>query len=183
MKPISWTYSASLRGQLAIGQPAIAFLGDPHPGAEMDLVDRDGRSRARVPCGGRTSNPDRPIGIATGPRPSRRSRAASRRGSRRGRPSRSRWPPPRGVIAYLYLRPARHRGRSAPRCRVAPAVHRVGFGIPVVEVADDRDRLGVRRPDGEVGAERPVQLDDVGARASRTTGSASPRRAGGGRNR
>ena len=30
-----------LRSKFAIGQRSIAFLGDPPPGAEMHLVDRD----------------------------------------------------------------------------------------------------------------------------------------------
>ena len=37
------------------------------------------------------------------------------------------------------------------------AFHRAGFGIPVVEVADHRDGLGMGRPDGEPGA-LPVRV-------------------------
>ena len=45
----------------------------------------------------------------------------------------------------------------------AKAVHGVRLGIPVVEVADDGHGVGIRGPDREVGAPRPVQLVDVRA--------------------
>src|SRR5690606_9870579 len=36
------------RGQLAVGQRAVALLGHPPPGAEVDLVDGDGRAQGVV---------------------------------------------------------------------------------------------------------------------------------------
>ena len=44
---------------------------------------------------------------------------------------------------------------------MAPRRERVGRGVPAVELADDRDQGGARRPDGERRPARAVLLHDV----------------------
>ena len=81
-------------------------------------------------------------------------------------------------------RPGRRRGRSPPRCRACRrGVIGIAAAFPAVEVADDGDRLGVRRPDGEARAARAVVLDAGARRASRRCGSAFPPPRGAGRSR
>ena len=55
------------------------------------------------------------------------------------------------------------RDEDLPDAGVAPQPHDVPAAVPVVEVADDGDPPGVRRPDGEVHAADAFVLDDVGA--------------------
>ncbi len=42
--------------------------------------------------------------------------------------------------------------------------HGMGVGVPAVEVADDGDALGVRGPDGEIGAGFAVDGDEMRAK-------------------
>ena len=75
-------------------------------------------------------------------------------------------------------------GMKISQMPVGAAVpHRVAAAVPVVEVADHADPLGVRGPDGEVDAPDAVDARGRGRPASRRCGSGCPRRAGGGRSR
>ena len=53
---------------------------------------------------------------------------------------------------------------ALPDAGVAAGRHGVGVGVPAIEVADDGDALGVRRPDGEVGAGLAVNGDEMRAK-------------------
>ena len=52
---------------------------------------------------------------------------------------------------------------TAPTVTVITEAHGMAPAIPVVEIADDADSLGVGRPHAEVDPADTVALDDVGA--------------------
>ena len=56
-----------------------------------------------------------------------------------------------------------------------PQPHDVAPAVPVVEIADDGDAPGIRRPDGEMEAFGAVMLDADGRPSCRTAADASPR--------
>ena len=153
-----------LRGKLAIRQPAAILLGDAHPGAEMDLVDRESAHRAPGTCGARTSSRGRPTGTARGPRPSRPSPAGGRRGSRRGRPSRRSPTAFRRCDRVLVSRPGSTPGMnrsqmpSWPRRRIGWASGSQSLKSPTTETPA---ALGAQTAKSV--PRRPVQLGDVRA--------------------
>ena len=64
----------------------------------------------------------------------------------------------------LVVRALAHAGDEAlPDARVAAAVHRMGTGIPPVEVANDRDQTCAGRPDAKKRSRQTV--DDAGVRS------------------
>ena len=85
-------------------------------------------------------------------------------------------------------------GRASRTCRSAPVrdagneelpdagldalAHGMAAAVPVVEVADDADPRGVRRPDGEGDAVDAVDGAAGGRRAARRGGGGCPRRSG-----
>ena len=75
------------------------------------------------------------------------------------------------------------RDEELPDARAAERAHRVDAPVPAVEVADDGDRAGVRRPDRERRRRRRRRRVAGALRAARTAPRAVLRRRGGGRAR
>ncbi len=150
-----------LVGELAVAQRAVALEWVAPPRAEMHLVDRH-RPAQRV--GGCAAL--EPLLVA----PDVLRLPDDRRVRRRHlgvEGERVALQPQPAVVRpdlELVLRPlVDARDEQLPDPGRAERAHRVQAPVPGVEVADDRDRARVRRPDGEGGARHAVELADVRA--------------------
>ncbi len=151
------------RGHLPVGQPAVALLGHAAPGAEVDLVDRDG---AVEPV--RAGPARHPVGVA----PLVVEVPDDRGGARRGLGEEAERvgllgdgaADLRGDVVLVERALAEARDEALPDARAVPAgPEGMAAGRPAVEVADDGDALGVRRPDGELRPRTAAGLHEVGA--------------------
>ena len=137
------------RRRFAVGEEPVPLLRDPTPRSEMDFVDRDRRLEAvrvlprrhpvpvapfvvQVPDDGRGPRRDLPeegVGVAL-----LRGAAADLRGDE--------------VLVHRAFFEAGD--ETFPDARAVPSRSEgVAARLPAVEIADDRNALGVRRPDGE----------------------------------
>ena len=69
------------------------------------------------------------------------------------------------------------RGEDFPDAGVAAQAHDMAAAVPVVEIADDGDAPGIRRPDGEMEALRRLHASADGRPSCRTGADAEPSRA------
>ena len=151
-----------LHRQLAIAERAIALLRHAHPRAEMHLVGRHGRVEFVVLVA-RTH----PLVVA----PFVLGVPDDRRGARRNlvvEGERVSLVDPVHVIArtdvVLVHRAAAEIGDEGfPDARVLMRLHGMQLGIPVVEVADHGDALGIGSPHGELRTALAVALGSVRA--------------------
>src|SRR3989338_6396643 len=143
-------------------EEAVALLGPPRPGTQVDLVDRD-----RAPGGVTPSASGHPGAVA--PRVAVE-RDDDRRGARRlelegervgvGLEGAGRAAGPDDlVLVARALADAGHEELPDAVAGVQP--HRVPATVPAVEVADDAHAPGVRRPAGEHRALDAVELARV----------------------
>ena len=148
--------------QLPVREPAVAVLRQPPPGADVHLVDRDGRLQARS-----VRALGQPAGVGPGllAVPDDGGGARRRLGVDGERISLLDF-----VAAVPRLDPvlvpcpgadARH--EPFPDAGAAPRPQRVRAAVPAVEVADHADARGTGRPDREVGARHAIVRHDVRA--------------------
>ena len=138
-------------GELAVGEPAAALLRHAHPGPDVDLVD--GRRRAprvdRVP-------PPHPIAVspvvAEVPHDGGPSRRRLRVRGERVRLVDSLARDLRMDEVLVERAMTDGRDESFPDAGLLALVEPVRALVPAIEVADDADAFGVRRPYSEVGA-------------------------------
>ena len=151
--------------QLAVGQEAVALLRHARPRSEVHLVDRTSADRATRCCAGARGHPRR--------------RRATRSPRCRARPPPTAAAPrtraPNGSVFFrsapvarpdleLVLLAVRQIGNEdLPDAAGHQQPHRVDAAVPPVEVADDADAIGVRRPDREVHAGRRADGDAMRA--------------------
>ena len=138
--------------QLAVVEEAVVLLRHAPPGARVQLIDRPGRAQ----CVGVCAAPQ-PLGVLPliGELPHHRGGAGRQLGAERvrvglvDREARL----ARGDVV-LVERPRAHTGHDPfpDSRRVRSRAERMAMTVPAVEVTDDRDRGGVRRPDGEARA-------------------------------
>jgi hypothetical protein len=160
VKPSSVAWSASIGAELAVGQRAIAVLGDAPPRAEVDLVDAHRRVAVVV---GAARHPAGVLpGVVVGPH--------DRRGRRRVLgPGRQRIglvdAAPAGAddVELVAGAVADAGDHALPDAGGVARRQRVGAGVPVVPVADDRHRARAGRPHREVGPGRRRPAVAVGA--------------------
>ncbi len=122
----------------------------PPPAARVHLVDRHGRVERHVPPPRR-----HPLLVApgVGEVPEDRSRARRQFGAVRDRIGLlEHITLPRGDGELVDVTMLGGANDALPDARLAADVERVRGGVPRVEVPDDADPAGVRRPDGEAGA-------------------------------
>ena len=153
-----------LVGQLEVGERAVALERVQPPRAEVDLVDGHRALERGRTCGASASH------SVVGPLVHRL--VDHRRGLRRhlgGERERVGLQPDLAVgreDLVLVVRAALDAGQEQlPDAGRAHRAHRVQPAVPEVEVADDRDGAGGRRPHAERGAANAVDLAHVGAEA------------------
>jgi hypothetical protein len=150
-----------LVGELEVGQRAVVLERVQPPRAEVDLVDRD-RALQRVALAARAQpllvGPLVPGLVHDG---RGLGRDLGLEGHRVGLQADL---AVLGEDLELVVVPAPDAGQEdLPDAARAERAHRVRAAVPVVEVADDGDRLRGRRPDGERGAAHAVELEHVRA--------------------
>ena len=150
-----------LVGELQVVQRAVFLERIATPRAEVHLIDRD-RPLERL---GRAA-PLEPLVV--GPLVARRvhDRGVRRRHLRRERERIGLDPQPavlRADLELVLLAVLDSRDEELPDPGRAKRTHRVQAPVPRVEVADDRHRARVGRPDGERRADRAVDLAHVRA--------------------
>ena len=150
-----------LVGELEVGQRAVVLERVQPPGAEVDLVDRD-RALQRVALAARAQ----PLLVG----PLVRGLVDDGRGLGRDLGLEGHRVGLQADLAVLgedlelvaVARPDAGQ-EDLPDAARAERAHRVRAAVPVVEVADDGDRLRGRGPDGERGAAHAVELAHVRA--------------------
>ena len=152
-----------LRGQLAVAQPAARVARIAPPTAEVHFVDRHRRVERVVLAAAWRSTRRRSTGSV--------SRSVTMLAVRGGTSAAK----PYGIALLddvpaavldreLVVRALADAGdEQFPHAAGDVLAHRVAAAIPDVEVADDADALGVRRPDGEVHAGDAVDRAQVRA--------------------
>ena len=141
-----------LVGYFAVGEPAVAFLGNAAPGAEMDFVD--GQRRLEPVFLGATRHPRRVSpGIVvkarddrTGVRPELGAKAVGIGFERQDRTIR------RDDLVFVNRAFVELGREEFPNAGGAARAHQVHAAVPAIEVADDADAARARRPDGKVHA-------------------------------
>ena len=155
MKPMLVHVLGQLRRQLAVGERAVAVLGHAPPRAEVHLVDRHRRVERVAPL--RALAIHSPVAPLVVERPRRSTPVcggiSAWKANGIGLVDAVAVVRERDVVLVARAR-ADARRRSLPRCRTRRAAAAGARLVPAVEVADHRDALGVRRPDGEVRARR-----------------------------
>ena len=150
--------------ELPVGEEPVALLGDAPPGAQVDLVDRDGRVE-RVPARAL----GRPGLVAPGvPVERGHDRGGARlldlelegEGIRLQGEERPVLPQDLELVAAPLAEPG---NEELPDAGARMAPHRVPAAVPAVEVAHDAHAAGVRRPHGEHHARHAVEDGRVGA--------------------
>ena len=150
-----------LVGELAVAQRTVVLERVPPPRAEVHFVDRDGAAQ-RI-RGGSSLEPGLVAPDVLGVVHHRGvcGRHLGLEGERIGlQPQPSFLRPDLELVLRSFVY-ARH--EQLPDPRRAERAHGVQAAVPGVEVAHDGDRARVRRPDGERGADRAVELADVRA--------------------
>src|SRR5271156_1288668 len=135
------------RSQLAVGEPAVALLGDAPPRAEMNLVDRNRRVQ-RVARRAR----GHPLLVLEAVARAINDRGGRRRQLQRGRPRIS-LEVRRALVRTNFILVARAglepRDEQFPDSRPAHRTHHVDAAVPSVEVADHAEAACVGCPDCE----------------------------------
>ena len=153
---------AELVGELAVRERAVALERVAPPRAEVHLVDRHRRAQ-RVGRAARRSSHCSSRQTCFGVPDDGRVRGRHL-GVERDRVALQAQPAVLRAELELVLRALLDAGdEQLPDPGRAERAHRVQPPVPGVEVADDRDRARVRRPDGERGADDAVDLADVRA--------------------
>ena len=151
------------RGEFAVGEVAVALLRHPGPRAQVDLVDRD--RAVAVVDGVAALHPGAvapgELGQAFEPGGGL-GRLLGREGDRI-RLERQERAVGSAHLELVVPAPLQFGDEQFPDAAILPQPHRVASAVPVVEVADDRDAAGVRRPDREAEARRAADLDLLGA--------------------
>src|SRR5262249_48414058 len=148
-------------GEVEMGRGRVAFERVQPPRSEMHLVDRH-----RLRPGARAGAPLQPV--AVGPAVARaeddRARAWRLLGPRGERVGLQKQRTVLAADLELVDDALCELGyEELPDPGRAEAAHRMDAAVPAVEVADDADRAGTRRPDGKRRPRDTVQLARVGA--------------------
>ncbi|MEZ5364828.1 MAG: hypothetical protein R2748_21445 [Bryobacterales bacterium] len=147
------------RRQIHVSQPAALWCA--HPGAQVHLIDRDRRlTRIALLAVGHPFVVA-PLVTFQAPNLRRRARTHFRREAVRI-----------GLFSFesvvvgadeklVDFALANVGDKRLPNAGIAAATHRVRVAVPAVEIADDGDRTGVRRPNGETHAGLAVELGQM----------------------
>ena len=148
-----------LVGELAIGQPAAAFVRSPPPGAEMHFVDRDRRIAAR--CSPPAPAPDACDRLSVD---DDRRRLGTQLGGKRDRIGFQRQQfavaPENLELVSVSGRDRRH--EDFPEA-VAAHAHGVAAAVPKIEIADDADALRIGRKHSERDARDAIEHERMRA--------------------
>src|SRR5215472_17362804 len=152
------------RSHFTISEPAVAFFANSFPGPEMHLINGNGRIKSvafstsrhpgivlpditfKVPHSGGGVRPDfcgKAIGVGLV----------------------DRIPSVGGLYVVLVGVALTHAGNEGFPDACQTRLHWIRGDVPAIEIADDRNKLGIRGPDGKLDSALPITLRKVGSKS------------------